>query len=246
MPPRFMERMARQAQTLDRVFGESDTNPPPYPQSRTSRTSSHGSSSTYYKSLPVPPPHYSAVHPEKVSIEHVALHKDDLVLVTAANSWQGIHIVDQLLERGYRVRGTVRDAEKAIWTSKFFGDKYGAGRFTTAVIPDMAAQGAFNIAVRGCAGVVHVASVTSMSSNPDDVVTPSIAGALNALEAAALEPNVTRFVHCSAVSAAISHDRGKRHEVTSQSWNMLDFNDAWAPPPYKEDRALAVSASSKM
>ena len=78
------------------------------------------------------------------------------------------------------------------------------------------------------------------------MITPSIAGALNALEAAAKEPNVRRFVHCSCVSAAVSHDRGVRNEITSESWNMLDFEDAWAPPPYKVDRALAVYASSKM
>ena len=158
----------------------------------------------------------------------------------------GIHIVDQLLDHGYRVRGTVRDAEKAVWTSKYFKDKYGVGRYTTAIIQDMANQFAFDIAVRGCSGVVHVASVTSMSPNPNEVITPSIAGAVNALEAANKEPLVKRFVLCSSVSAAVSHDRGVRNEITSESWNMLDFDDAWAKPPYDPDRAKAVYASSKM
>ena len=183
---------------------------------------------------------------QRPSTDVPAIPKDSLVLVTAANSWQGLHIVDQLLEHGYRVRGTVRDAEKAVWTSKYFLDRYGAGRYTTAVIPDMAVKHAFDIAVRSCAGVIHVASVTSMNANPNEVVTPSIAGALNALEAAALEPSVKRFVYCSSVAAAISHERGYRNEVTSQSWNMLDFNDAWSPPPYEEDRALSVYGASKM
>ncbi|KAK3687074.1 hypothetical protein LTR37_019188 [Vermiconidia calcicola] len=110
----------------------------------------------------------------------------------------------------------------------------------------MARQDAFDIAVRGCSGVVHVASVTSMSPDPNEVITPSIAGALNALEAAAKEPAVRRVVYCSSVAAAVSHDRGVRNEITSDSWNMLDFEDAWAPPPYERDRAMAVYASSKM
>ena len=178
-------------------------------------------------------------------MEQLAIPKDSLILVTGANSWQGIHIVDQLLQQSYRVRGTVRDAEKAVWTSKYFKDRYGIGRYTTAIIQDMAKEHAFDIAVRGCSGVVHVASVTSMSPDPNEVITPTIAGAINALEAAGKELGVKRFVHCSSVDAAVSHDRGVRNEVGSDSWNMLDFEDAWAPGPYGEDRVRAVYASSE-
>lgn len=275
MAPRFMERMARQAETLKTVFGEPQFDPPPYPQGRSSRSTSEASSQyTQYKPLPTPPPQYASVNRPTTGVEQSAIPKDALILVTGANSWQGtyewrpslcaaamivsvlgqvltyrdigIHIVDQLLDHGYRVRGTVRDAEKAVWTSKYFKDRYGIGRYTTAIIQDMAKQYAFDIAVRGCSGVIHVASVTSMSPNPNEVITPSIAGATNALEAANKEPNVKRFVYCSSVAAAVSHDRGVRNEISSDSWNMLDFDDAWAPPPYDLDRARSVYASSKM
>ncbi len=157
-----------------------------------------------------------------------------------------MHIIDQLLVRGYRVRGTVRTNDKAAWTSKYFHNKYGAERYHNVIVPDMARQNAFHAAVRGCSGVVHVASVTSMSPDPNEVITPSIAGTINALEAAASESTVVRFVYCSSVSAAVSHDRCVRNEVTSESWNMFDFEDAWEPPPYEQDRAVAVAASSKM
>lgn len=157
-----------------------------------------------------------------------------------------MHIVDQLLEHGYRVRGTVRDANKAVWTSKYFKDRYGVGRYTTAIIPDMSKQHAFDIAIRGCSGIIHVASVTTESSNPNEVITPSIAGAVNALEAAHKEVNLKRFVLTSSVGAAVSCYRGERNEVTSDSWNMLDFDDAWAPEPYDDGRVHAVAASSKM
>jgi hypothetical protein len=273
MAPRFMERMARQAETLKNVFGEPQFDPPPYPVGRSSRSTSEASSSFSHqlKPMPTPPPQYAPINRPMPTVEQLAIPKDWLILVTGANSWQGawhlhcllrqpikrpggiesmltftgMHIVDQLLEHGYRVRGTVRDAEKAVWTSKFFKEKYGIGRYTTAIIPDMAKQCAFDIAIRGCAGIIHVASVTSMSSDPNEVITPSIAGAINALEAAHKEINLKRFVLCSSAAAAVSCDRGVRNEVTSESWNMLDFEDAWAPPPY-EGRANVVSASSKM
>ena len=157
-----------------------------------------------------------------------------------------MHVVDQLLHHGYRARGTVRDAEKAVWTSKYFKEKYGVGRYTTAIIQDMSKQHAFDIAIRSCAGIVHVASVTTPSSNPNEVITPSIAGAINALEAAHKEVNLKRFVMCSSASAAVSCYRGERNEVTSESWNMLDFEDAWAAEPFDDGRVHAVAASSKM
>ena len=165
MPPRFMERMSRQEATLKAVFGAPPHDPPPYPFTRPSRTASEASSNSY-KQLPSPPPNYSQHFQSMTEPEKPALPNDSLVLVIGANSWQGLHIVDQLLERGYRVRGTVRDADKAVWTAKYFRNKYGAGRYTTAVIPDMAAKYAFDIAVHGCSGVVHVASVMSMSPDP--------------------------------------------------------------------------------
>jgi nucleoside-diphosphate-sugar epimerase len=175
-----------------------------------------------------------------------ALPPGSLVLVTGANSWQGMHVVDKLLEMGFRVRGTVRDAEKAISTSKYFNERYGPGRYTTAVIPSMVPQGAFDIAVRGCSGVVHIASVMSFSSNPHEVITPTIAGALNALEASAKDPGIKRFVYCSAAAAAVSQGTGSRHVVTSDSWNMAAFKAAWEPSPYEPERAWAVFSSSKM
>ena len=200
------------------------------------------------KPLPSPPPpqYYQVNSANAMGFDSPSLPRDSLVLVTGANSWQGMHIVDQLLEHGYRVRGTVRDAEKAVWTSKYFKDRYGAGRYTTAVIPDMVPQGAFDLAARGCSGVIHVASNTSFSPDPNVVIPPSIAGAVNALEAAAKEPQVKRFVYCSSVSAAVNSGTGVRNHVTSDSWNMSAFSKAWEPPPYEDDRCWAVYCSSKM
>lgn len=253
-----MERMQRQSAVYKQVYGEPQFDPPPYPYSRgrsdsaatsTSQFSQRSNQSQFQqgKPLPSPPPQYDQINqPLTIGLDKPALPRDSLVLVTGANSWQGIHIVDQLLEHGYRVRGTVRDTDKAIWISEYFQEKYGAERFTTAIIPDMVPRGAFDIAVRGCSGVIHVASVTSFSPSPEDVIAPSIAGAINALEAAAKEPIVRRFVYCSATAAAVSQGTGIRNEVTSDSWNMSAFKAAWGPPPYEAERAWAVFSSSKM
>lgn len=46
--------------------------------------------------------------------------KGSLVLVSGANGFIAIHVVQTLLDRGYAVRGTVRDERKAGYLRKTF------------------------------------------------------------------------------------------------------------------------------
>ncbi|KAF2769500.1 NAD(P)-binding protein, partial [Teratosphaeria nubilosa] len=161
------------------------------------------------------------------------LPRQSMILVIGANGGQGMHVVDQLLERGFRVRCTVRNAEKAISTGKYFEEKYGVGRYMPVVIPDMVHKGAFDLAIRGCSGVVHSASVMTYSTDPHEVVSPTIAGVLNALESAGKESGVKRFVCCSAPAATVSDTLGTINEVTGESWDIAAFEKAWnTAPPY--------------
>lgn len=119
----------------------------------------------------------------------------------------------------------------------------------TSIVPDMAIRGAFDQAVRGCSAVVHCASVMTYDPDPTQVITPSIAGALNALEAAGKEPMIQRFVYTSCTCAAADGGSGSGHrgDVTSDSWNMSAFLSAWRHPPYdKYERSWDVYASSKL
>jgi nucleoside-diphosphate-sugar epimerase len=75
------------------------------------------------------------------------------ILVTGANGYLASHIIQLLLEMGYHVRGTIRSSKP--WLNRYFEEKFGKGRFETIVIPDMKKEGAFEIAVRNCAGVIH-------------------------------------------------------------------------------------------
>lgn len=75
--------------------------------------------------------------------------KGSLVLVTGANGFIGSHIVDQLLQAGYNVRGTVRTEAKGQWVKEYFGKKYSNQNLELVVVPDMATKGAFNEAVKG-------------------------------------------------------------------------------------------------
>lgn len=98
---------------------------------------------------------YSLHYPPTMTTTH-RLPSNSVILVTGANGYIASHVVDILLKQGYRVRGTVR-AEKP-WLNKLFGDRHGEGKFETVLVPSLEAQGAYDEAVRGVAGIVHVVS----------------------------------------------------------------------------------------
>lgn len=72
-----------------------------------------------------------------------------LVLVTGANGYIGSHVASQLIQAGYRVRGTVRDKAKTAWLQELFDKKYGEGKFESVIVEDMGKRGAFDEACKG-------------------------------------------------------------------------------------------------
>ena len=72
-----------------------------------------------------------------------------LILVTGVNGYIASHVADQLLEAGYKVRGTSRDSSKTTWMHELFDKKYGPGKFETVVVEDMTVPDAFDEATKG-------------------------------------------------------------------------------------------------
>lgn len=87
-----------------------------------------------------------------------ALPKDSLVLVTGASGFIGSHTVDQTLKAGLRVRAAVRSADKGKIVQEFFEKTY-PGKIEYVVVEDMAKEDAYVDAVKGVAGILHLASV---------------------------------------------------------------------------------------
>jgi nucleoside-diphosphate-sugar epimerase len=78
-----------------------------------------------------------------------AISKDSLILVTGINGYIGSHVADQLLQAGYRVRGTTRDLEKTKGLKQYWETKFGSSRLEVVVVEDMSHEGAFDDAVKG-------------------------------------------------------------------------------------------------
>lgn len=121
------------------------------------------------------------------------------ILVTGATGFIGSYIVAAALSFGYRVRGTVRSDGKAAVSHKTHGNNL---KYTTAVVPDVAAPSAFDGASKDVHGVVHVASNMSFNNDPAKVIPGVKRATLSVLEAAARTPSVTRVVLTSSSTAA--------------------------------------------
>lgn len=181
-----------------------------------------------------------------LSSENRAIPPDSLVVVTGANGFIASHVVDQFLEAGYRVRGTVRSIHRAAWVQEFFNKKYGPGLFELAEVPKMEAPGAFDDAVKGASGIAHIATPVMQSFDPNEAVPMIVSGSLNALTAAAKEPSVKRVVLTSSSTAAASPQPNKVFRIDDHLWNEDAVKAAWAPPPYEGvQRRLDVYSASK-
>ncbi|KAL7779697.1 hypothetical protein CFE70_009713 [Pyrenophora teres f. teres 0-1] len=122
----------------------------------------------------------------------VVLKPGTTVFVTGANGLIGSHVIDQLLKKGYNVRGTVRDAGKAKWLNEYFDAKYKDAKLELVSVPDMRVEGCY-----------------------DSVVD----GALNALKACAKTPSCKRFVFTSSSIAATFPRPNVEFSIDETSYN---------------------------
>ena len=72
------------------------------------------------------------------------------VLVTGISGFIGAHVLAQLLQRGYFVRGTVRTPRHVEYFKLKYREQVKSGQLTFAVVPDIAgAQNDLDDAVKG-------------------------------------------------------------------------------------------------
>src|ERR1700694_1796349 len=125
------------------------------------------------------------------------------VFLTGASGFVGAHVLDALLNRGYRVRALVRDARAL---------SPGA----TAVAGDLRSPASLLPAMRGCRYVIHTAAVYSFSPRDEAEITDvNVRGTESLLEAARIA-GVERCVVTSSSSALAPASSSR--PVTERSW----------------------------
>src|SRR6478735_4381148 len=92
-----------------------------------------------------------------------------LILITGANGYIASVAVHVFLQRGYRVRGTVRSITANTWMKTFFGSN-----FELVQVPDISTPGAFDEALKDVNGVVHTAMNMDMNPQNQGVIDDTI------------------------------------------------------------------------
>lgn len=181
-----------------------------------------------------------------MSEPQATIPKGSTVLVTGATGYLASQITKQLLQRGYKVRGTVRDLSQASWlTDESFSPHSKGGNLELVSVPDLAAPNAFDEAVKGVSAIAHVATITAFDPDPKNIVPQTVAGSTGILEAAAKEPSVKEIVFTSSIVAATFPAAGNDTFVERDTYNDAATQLAYAPPPHGPAQWFFTYAAAK-
>lgn len=155
------------------------------------------------------------------------------ILVTGASGFVAKHVIEQLLNAGYAVRGTVRGQGKVpgIWTAV---DAFAPGLRDRLelVEADLLSDSGWSEAMQGIEAVMHVAA-TIVAVEPKDaqlVVRPAVEGAERVLWFAAAA-DVRRVIMTSSIATVgygLGHDRGSRVYTERDFTNLEGMRHTWA------------------
>jgi dihydroflavonol-4-reductase len=155
--------------------------------------------------------------------------------VTGASGFIASHIVKLLLDKGYRVRGTVRhiDDPKAQVLKEFDP----TGSRLELFEANLMTPGSFDVPIAGCEYVIHTASPFTMDikSVQHDLVDPAVHGTENVLEACRKSHTVHRLIFTSSIAAVEDHPE-KGRVFTESDWNQ---KSTLHRNPYHYSKALS-------
>ncbi|KAG8853838.1 methylglyoxal reductase (NADPH-dependent) gre2 [Tulasnella sp. 330] len=151
------------------------------------------------------------------------------VLVTGASGFLGVWVCNVLLDKGYRLAGTVRSQAKGKYLEDLFQKAgFGKGLFEIIVVEDIAQDGAFDHAVVGIDAVVHTASPVTLvhTGDPEEIIQPTVRGTVGILSSLKKHsPYVKRVVITSSYAAILTSKKpGPGQEVATideSDWNTL-------------------------
>ncbi|KAF7968259.1 hypothetical protein HWV62_31095 [Athelia sp. TMB] len=159
-----------------------------------------------------------------------------LILVTGASGYLGAHIVYQLLEKGYRVRGTARGSKLALTNATFkkYGSQFEAVSVEDVITADISAH------LVGVAAVMHTAAPLPGSGDNQHILNGAIEGSVNILRQAQ-KAGIKKIVYTSSIGAV----RNPSGTLTDQDWNEATYEQALASDAmgaYRAAKSLAEKA----
>jgi len=161
------------------------------------------------------------------------------IAVTGASGFIAGELIFQLLAKGYRVKGSVRDVTNETKT-KHLKESFPKLELFQA---DLLNEGSFDKAFEGCDYVMHTASPFQLEvADPQrDLVDPAVNGTKNVLGAALKAGTVKRVVLTSSVAAVISEAVPPADKIWAEDdWNR---DSTLSKGPYRLSKRLAEEAA---
>lgn len=161
------------------------------------------------------------------------------ILVTGASGFVAIHTIIQLLEQGYRVRGTVRSLSKEAEVREAVSKYVQANDRLEILSADLEQEAGWNEALKDVDYVLHIASPFPLfePDNEDELILPAVQGTLRVLRAAH-KAKVKRVVQVSSNAAISSGHNGENKTFTENDWTILEKVGA-----YPKSKTLAERAA---
>jgi nucleoside-diphosphate-sugar epimerase len=189
--------------------------------------------------------------------------QNDLVLITGATGYLGYHVLLDALKAGYRARVAIRSESKknkVLNAPSLKALNLKDGQLSWVVVPDMAAPGAYDEAVKGVKYVIHVASPIPTFGGPNPpapenfesyFVKPAIAGDLGMMRSASKESSIKRVVLTSSAVAITPFEyymgKGDKDRVFTSSDRIPYAEGPWAFEfeAYSAGKAAALNSAEK-
>lgn len=166
---------------------------------------------------------------------------NDLVVVTGISGFLGGHVALQLLNAGYRVRGSMRNLDRADGVKQALENAGADITNLEFVTLDLLSDDGWNDAMQGAKYLQHVASpfIIDQPSDPDVLIKPAVDGTTRALNAA-LTADVERIVLTSSMAAIMyGHDEHRSAAFTATDWT----NDNGRVTAYVQSKLRAERAA---
>ena len=162
----------------------------------------------------------------------------ETVLVTGAAGYVGSYVVRELLDRGYKVRATVRDAGDRKKTAHLTAmDRDGRLELHAA---DLENAGSFDQAMQGVTYVIHTASAVLLNAKDPqrEIVDVAVTGTRNVINSALSAGTVKRIVMTSSIAAVASAELPASYVFAEGDWNdgATVKNDAYAKSKVEAER----------
>jgi dihydroflavonol-4-reductase len=161
------------------------------------------------------------------------------VLVTGGTGFVAGWCIVALLQRGYSVHATVRDASREGAVRAAVGRVIDPGDRLSFSAADLLRDEGWDAAVAGCEYVLHVASPLISTRDEQAVIRPAVDGVLHVLRAAR-DGGVRRVVHTSSCGAVYYGHPWQPEPFDESSWTNVDAGGMSA---YVKSKALAERAA---